>query len=113
MVLNSFSLHVGDKGFKEQHGPREENNFFTSKSKRICRLNKKNDHSFFSFQHLNILVVLALVIKVPMVIYSFFLQLSKYRYVTINENSLRYSVGPSGYNLFLLCPLVSMFYTLL
>ena len=79
MVLNSFSLHVGDKGFKakkkEHHGPREENNFFTSKSKRICRLNKKNDHSFFSFQHLNILVVLALVIKVPMVIYSFFLQL--------------------------------------
>ena len=87
--------------------------FLLQKSKRICRLNKKNDHSFFSVQHLNILVVLALVIKVPMVIYSFFLQLSKYRYVTINENSLRYSVGPSGYNLFLLCPLVSMFYTLL
>ena len=37
MVLNSFSLHVGDKGFKakkkEQHGPREESNFFTSKIK--------------------------------------------------------------------------------
>ena len=33
MVLNSFSLHVGDKGFKEQHGPREENTFFSSKIK--------------------------------------------------------------------------------